>query len=541
MHRMIRLSVVISIFFIFTQAWAGPISTQQFLKKPKLVLLLVVDQFRADYLTRFEKRFLPARRGELIGGYRYLMEQGAYFPFAQYDVLQCMTGPGHAMILSGTYPYQTGIALNTWFDRTTQKPRYCVEDSSQEIVGLDPSLKQSLGMSPKSFKVETLGDVLKNSGYSSQVVSIALKDRAAILMGGHRADLALWLDPETFSWVSSRFYLPQGRLPRWVVALDQELSRRKGSTYTWKSSAQHSGLTLGQPFTHQTLVGTKESLSLPLGIEITIQAAKRAIDEFKLGRGRSTDLLAVSFSSHDYLGHLYGPNTLELEEMTVAEDREIAQLLNYVRRRMPGGLKDVLIVLTADHGIPPSSSWLKSQRIDAGKIDADELIQRLEQRLTKEFGSPQGGKWIAYQSDLNFYFASHAVKDVKISELERVAKAELSETPGQAFVFSRGDYERRTLPPGIFNRTILKSYIPERSGDLMMIPKPFYMVEGDPVSHMTHYSYDRTVPLIFTGLRVKPGVYSTAADVVDIAPTLSFILGIIAPAAAEGRILSEIF
>lgn len=531
-----------------TQAWSAPLSLTQFWKKPKLVVVLVVDQFRADYLTRFEKRFLPAGQGEKVGGYRYLMQKGAYFPFAQYDVLQCMTGPGHAMILSGTYPYQMGIPLNTWFDRASEQPRYCVEDSSQEVVGPMENFKAGKGLSPKNFRAETVGDLLKNSGYSSRVVSVALKDRAAILLGGHRADLALWLDSQSFSWVSSRYYLSNGKLPAWVEELDRELSQRRGKLYSWKSSGQHTGLTLGVPFKHETTIGSRESLSLPLGLELTAQAAKKAIDQFKLGRGASTDLLALSFSSHDYLGHLYGPNTLEMEEMTVAEDREISSLLNFIRKRMPGGLKDVLFVLTADHGIPPSPSWLKSQRMDAGKIDAEEVIERLENRLTQRFGKPNGGKWIAYQSDLNFYFSQKAIaglpeelRDRRSSVFEDEAKAELAKTEGGAFVFGRGDFERRTLPPGMFFRNILKTYIPERSGDLVLIPKPFYMVDDDPVSHMTNYSYDRTVPLIFAGERVKAGVYSTAADVVDLAPTLAFILGMMGPAGAEGRVLNEIF
>lgn len=549
MTRLFRLRFVwvFAAAILFLQGavgWAGPISAEQFRKKPKLVLVLVVDQFRADYLTRFEKRFLPTNRGADVGGYRYLMEKGAYFPFAQYDVLQCMTGPGHAMILSGTYPYQMGINLNTWFDRAQKRPQYCVEDPTQEIVGTDPANKSSLGakgMSPKNFTGETLGDVLKNSGYPSRVVSIALKDRAAILMGGHRADLALWLDQGSFRWVSSRFYLPGGNLPSWVASLNTEVSPLRGNTYTWKSSLKHTGLTLGQPFVHETLIGSKESLSLPLGIQLTSQAAQRAIDQLNLGKGSSTDLLAVSFSSHDYLGHLYGPNTLEMEEMTVAEDREISLLLNHLRRKLPGGLKDVLIVMTADHGIPPSPSWLRSQRVDAGKIDGEEVMGRLESRLIDRFGKPKGEKWIAYQSDLNFYFDSESIRDPRMVEIEKEAKSELAKTVGGAFVFSRSDVEKHTLPPGMFERSILKSYSFERSGDLVLIPKPFYMMEDDPVSHMTRYSYDRTVPLIFVGSRVKTGVYPTSADVVDIAPTLSFILGIIAPATSEGRVLSEIF
>ncbi|MGZ3687882.1 MAG: alkaline phosphatase family protein, partial [Bdellovibrionota bacterium] len=321
--------------------------------RPKLIFMIVIDQFRADYLTRFEKRFLPPRsQGGDVGGFRYLMTQGAYYPFAQYDLLQSMTCPGHATVLTGAYPYQAGIPANDWFDPETLQRVYCAEDPTQATVGAETT-DPHLGTSPKNLIADTVGDELKNAGIPSRVVTVALKDRAAIMMGGHRADLALWMDPGSHHWVSSKFYLPDGKLPGWVVHLNETLDQHKGEAITWDYPGPGSGLSTEKYFPHKADFGTRESMAMPLGVDLTETAAERAFEAFKLGQGAGTDLFAVSFSSHDYVGHQFGPNSREMEEMTVAEDFAISQLLNMVREKVPGGLKNTVVILTGDHGIPP--------------------------------------------------------------------------------------------------------------------------------------------------------------------------------------------
>ncbi|MCM2279978.1 MAG: alkaline phosphatase family protein [Oligoflexia bacterium] len=522
---------------------AEPIALKSFFQKPRLIVVLVVDQFRADYLTRFQTRFLPARgKDGALGGYNYLMSEGAYFPFAEYGTLQCMTGPGHAMILSGAYPYQMGVPLNGWFDEVTRQTTYCVQDKDHPIVGSD----SKLGVSPRHFRGNTLGDELKNAGYPSRVVTLALKDRSAIFMGGHRADLALWFDSSAFRWVSSSFYLPEKKLPRWIEELNAGLAARKGQPHRWASDGKNStGLTLGaRAFEHQAQFGDKETLSWPLGIELTEAAALKALDAFKLGQGPATDVFAVSFSSHDYLGHRFGPNSPEMEEMTVAEDRAISRFLNHLRAKLPGGLKDALIVLTADHGVPPSDSWLASARHPAGKIDGKALRARMEARLTEKFGDPAGGSWIAFHADLNWSLAPEAAASSKAGRaaLEAEIKAVALSEPGIAFAFTRSEHAERKLPPGLLERQILNTYVPGRSGDVVAIPRAFYSLfhEKDPFDHMSGYTYDRMVPLVISGSRIRKGVYAARADVIDIAPTLSFLTGVLAPASSEGRVLSEI-
>ncbi len=543
------------IFFeaiLFPPAFSAPIvplSTKVLTERPKLILTLVVDQFRADYLTRFQSRFLPAQgKDGRLGGFNYLMNSGAYYPFAEYDILNCMTGPGHATILSGAYPYRMGIPSNSWYDQTRQREIYCVEDETKKLIGVEITPDHT-GTSPKNFIGTTFGDELKNAGYPSRVISIAVKDRAAILMGGHRADLALWTHRKPLTWVTSQHYASE--LPEWVKKLNA--TEFKTTESEWKAEGKATGLSasdpavpsnnrfvglLGQSFPH---VGKNEfQLSLPFGLKITENAAEKALAAYSLGKGKATDLLAVSFSSFDYAGHTFGLNSLEMEEMTVATDRTISKLLNAVNHAVPGGLKNVVVVLTADHGVAPNPDWLKQNKIRAERWSEKSLIKEWNAFLDQKFGSLPDG-WIAFFEEMSLSLNQAAIrkKGVALSEVEGALRAKILELPGVLRVASQSDYFARTLPPGIYERQILKTFFPSRSSDLMVIAEPFHISGFDTAGHMTGYTYDRTVPLILSGKHIRRGVFSQKAEVVDIAPTLSFLTGVIAPSGSEGRVLSE--
>jgi predicted AlkP superfamily pyrophosphatase or phosphodiesterase len=540
---------IILVLALFLSSFAAPLahaekaalSKEAFLKKPKLVVAIVIDQFRADYLTRFASRFLPAQQsGGAVGGFQYLMSHGAYFPFAQYDVFQCMTGPGHAMILTGAYPYQMGISLNEWFDQKTQKNVYCAEDADAEVVGAHHA---GGGYSPRNLKGSTVGDELKNAGYHSRVVAIALKDRAAILLGGHRADLAVWLDSDSYRWVSSRYYLKDGKLPAWMDELNGSLAKHKGEDYIWKGIGKETGLSNpfdAGNFERKFTVGSKEAEASPMGVTLTTDAALQALKAYHLGQNADSDLLAISYSSHDLLGHHTGPNAREMEELTIAEDRSIADLLNGIRKTLPGGLKDVVFTFTGDHGISPTVPYLKSVGFDAGSVDVDALTTKLNKALESKFGKADKGSWILSVHSFNFYLNLPAVaaRKLNVADVESELKRLLEKEPAAAFVFTRAEYEAHTLPPGMHARQIGKGYN-ANNGEVVMIPKPYYMEAGPVVTHMTGYNYDRSVPLIIAGARVRAGVYAKAVDVVDLAPTLSFLLGILPPSLSEGRVLHE--
>jgi hypothetical protein len=510
---------------------------------------LVFDQFRADTLSRFESRFLPAKqKNGKLGGFRYLMERGAYYPLAQHGVLQNMTCPGHAAVLTGAYPYQHGIAANDWYDSEKQKSVYCVEDGSPDyLIG------------------STLGDELKNSGFKSKVFTVAIKDRAAILLGGHRADLAIWM-PDNFAksaegmqWISSPYYLHDGKNPKWLDALNEKLAKEKGRMVTWTANGPGTGrssvspsVTLpkvveefGTSFPHQVKIGSEASILLPFGIEKTEEAAEAALSGAQLGHGKDPDVLAVSFSTHDFIGHFFGPNSREQEELTVTEDQYVAKLLNFVEKNVKGGMKKTVVVMTADHGVGPSPEWLqKNGDPSAARIDEKAWRADINEFLNEKYRKPASGEWITNSYDLNFYLNRKAISEQKLQLKDVAAQVAefLTEKKKQnvAYAFTESDVRTRHLPPGLHETEILRAYFPGRSGDVIVIPRPYQIVGQTAATHLTGYAYDRTVPILFAGDGVRAGIYTQAAQVIDIAPTLSFMTGTTPPSGSEGRILSEI-
>ena len=544
-------------FFIICTLLLTSLANAQLPQRPKLIVMIVMDQFRADYLMRFRSRFLPEKQGTAVGGYAYLVNQGAYFPYGEYSLLQSMTGPGHATVLTGAYGYQSGIPSNDWYSQDAKDWVYCVEDKDSPTVGAK-IVNPHVGTSPKNLFASTVGDELKNAGYPSRVVTVALKDRAAILMGGHRADIAVWLDQGSLQWVSSKYYLPNGKLPDWMRNLNQEMNTMKGRELTWTAEGKGTGYSaenampllnesnagkMGGPgFPHHAIAGSKGSYAMPFGLEINELAAERAITAYNLGHGQATDLFALSFSSHDYTGHAFGPNSREQEEMTVAEDKLISKFLNFLNAKV--GLQNVDLVFTGDHGIPMNPDYAQSLRFPAGRIDENALGEKISSHLAEHFGKLSGGqKYVVYLHDFNFHLNKPAIADVKLdlAQVEAEAKKVILEEPGTAFVLTGAEYALRQFPPGMLEKQAIHTYFPGRSGDLILIPRPgFVLDKDDTVSHLTGYSYDRTVPLIFVGSAFKSGTYATRAEIVDIAPTLSFVSGIIPPNLSEGRVLSEI-
>lgn len=528
--------------FICFVGKAAPRTAAAYLKaRPKLVVLIVLDQFRADYLTRFYDKFIPAKglNGK-PGGFKYLLENGAWFPQSHFSVLQNMTGPGHATLLTGAYPYLTGIPLNEWFDSEKGEKVYCVSDSQN--VWLTNTQDKNLGTSPKNLLGTTLGDELRNIHSGSQVVSLSIKDRSAILMGGHRAQLVLWMDPQRLQWTSTKYYLPQGILPPWVNAINDSLKKNGAMPASSAKLLSPVLAQVGSFFPKSVKWGDKGVLATPAGLELTEKLAENAVAQLGLGKDGDTDLLALSFSSHDYAGHTYGPYSPHMEEMTLADDLVLSQLFTFLNRNLPNGMKDAVVVLTADHGVAPNPELAENGKLDAGRVNEEELFSKMQRKMEERFGSVEKG-WLLKSAELNFYLNTKAGKEKGIEReiLEEFLKEQLVKEKGIAHAFSLTDYRRRTLPPGLFQEQILNTYFPGRSGDVVVILKPYYISGDETATHQTGYSYDSHIPLVFAGSSIRAGVYASPSEPVDIAPTLSFLLGTVPPSGSHGKILREIF
>ncbi|MDZ4084086.1 MAG: alkaline phosphatase family protein [Bdellovibrionales bacterium] len=520
---------------------AAPTSFAKHEVRPKLIVVLVIDQCRSDFLTRFAKR-MDANRSSGLG---YLMKNGAYYPNAKFDMLQSMTCPGHAAVLTGAYPNQMGIPLNEWYDTSKKEEVYCAADRLSPIVGRAADEKE--GMSPRRLVGSTVGDELKMAGYGTKTVAIALKDRSAIMMGGHLANLSLWL--EEGKWVSSKYYLKDGKLPEWVSELNRRLESERGQVFEWEVPGVPSGLTSPAAERNKkvkVVIDAKQSFATQYGVKVTTDAAIKALAEFKLGKGPHTDILAVSYSSHDLLGHQKGLQAPEMEDLTMYEDESIGLLIDAIDSAV--GLRNVVFAMTGDHGVAPAVQAVKPMGIDAGTFDKS-LVEAAGEHLEKKFGKSKAGPYILRVRSFNFYLdpAAIAGKKLRREDVEAELKAFLLQPktngevgrPGVAEVFTRSEFEKKLFPTGRFGRQLRNTYIVGKSGDVVLIPKPFWVSEGAFATHLTGYEYDRSVPLILAGERFKAGVYAQSVEVIDLAPTLSHILGLVAPSGADGRVLHE--
>lgn len=490
MRKSLLKLVVATLIFVTIQTARADSKASVFPKLPKLFVWVIFDQMRADYLTLNYERFDRSPRG----GFRWLIDHSAYYPFAEYNTLHCITAVGHSTIATGAYPHRTGIALNTWYDRETMAPRQSVEG---------PKTKASID----NLFGTTFTDELKNAYPNSHVTSVSFKDRGALFTGGHRSDLSIWYGWREKKWIANVDSSPV------VDALNEKLKQR--------------------PITQ---------LKTPDTFALLDEAIELAVKNQKLGTHATPDVLTISYSNFDYAGHTNGPLSSEMIDMTLAADRSIKKLLALLEKTVPGGIENVVLAVTADHGAPPKTTTLNAANIPAGQFSPEAMKSDLNLYLDRKLGKPKGPEWIAYHSDLNFYFnprSLSALSSDRQREALEAAKEYLSSRTEIFMAITKDDIAAKRLPGGKFEAQLLNAYFPARSGDIIAIPKPYYYENGDIVAHMTGYSYDRQVPLILFGKPFRKGLYSNAAEIVDLAPTFSFLARTVAPSQSEGRVLSE--
>jgi predicted AlkP superfamily pyrophosphatase or phosphodiesterase len=523
---------------------------------PKLAVVISVDQLRADYLVRFRPYF-----GE--GGFKRLLEGGADFRNAHYRHAITHTAPGHALILSGVHANVHSVIGNEWLDRDSWEQVNSVEDRGSPLVGINPAelgpvqakAPEKTGRSPKNFQATTVGDQLKQKyGDRSKVFAVSNKDRSAILLGGQRGDAAYW--DENGKYVTSRHY--RAELPAWVAAFNAEKRAEAAFGKNWErllpaevyekvqgpDDAPGEGLVNGFTRTFpKRVTGGKDTLTTayygaydttPFTTVTLGEFVQRAITEEKLGRHGATDLLCVSFSQVDGIGHGYGPDSHEVMDSMLRLDRVLAAILAQIDREV--GLAHCVIVLTADHGVAPLPERMAPA--PAGRVKLADLDPVVKKALDAKYGPlPKGETW-ATRDGVNFHLrpAALAAKNVSAAEAANVVKAALLEVPIMGYAFTREELLAAPAEGGEVLAMARRSYHAERGRDVMFFPKEnFVPVGGTGSTHATPYKYDTHVPIVFFGKGVSKGVHTESVGVDDIAPTLAPLLGIAAPSAAKGK------
>ncbi|MCU1222763.1 MAG: type phosphodiesterase/nucleotide pyrophosphatase [Edaphobacter sp.] len=496
--------------------------------KPKLILAIAVDQFRYDYTTRFRARY--------TSGLARMLTEGAVFVDAHQDHFPTVTATGHATFLTGSIPATSGIIGNEWFDRGTGKTITSVEDSTTRLLGVDGEKK---GSSPHNLVVSALGDEIKiANGGASKVIGISMKDRAAILPAGRMADAAYWIDSGTGAVVSSTWY--QQQLPGWVAQFNAEKPALQKLGAEWCPLGQSAAS--GKPFMTLSKVADKSYFSqweeTPYANDMLEELAERVLRNEKLGQHNGTDVLTVSFSANDHLGHAVGPDAPEVEDMSVRTDLVLGKLIDAAAKQA-GGRANLLVVLTADHGVAPLVEVNQQRKMPGGRIDKAEYLAAVESALVKKFGE---GKWIIAQWESGFYLNDELIdkKKLKHSAVEDEAAAAAMQMPYVARAYTRTLLMRHERGASLIDDYVARAFYPQRGPDVVVITKPYYLFGTSGTSHGSPYDYDTHVPLLFWGGNVRSGVYTERVGISDVAPTLAAILQVETPSGSIGHILQQV-
>ena len=516
----------LAFLLLFPGVLSGAAQQQQQPGNPKLVLAVVVDQFRYDYLLRF--------RADYRGGIARLLAGGAVFADARYIHYPTVTAVGHSTFLSGATPSVSGIINNEWLDRDSNDKVTSVSDNSTLLLGGAPAAK---GSSPRRLLVSTLGDELKMAGRTSKVIGISIKDRSAILPAGHMADAAYWFDDKSQHFVTSDYYMKA--LPAWVAKINAEGPAHKYQDATWTAL---DAKPVAKPFcSMNAAAGSKACGAIentPFGNELVEQFAETAIEQEQLGSHNTTDILAVSFSSNDYVGHELGPDSPEVRDISRRTDLLLGKLLDFINARLGQG--NTLVVFTADHGVAPVPKVNNDRKMPGGWLSDKEYSGKISAQLAQRFGP---GEWFLYNSYGQLYlnYATAATNNADPEAVRRVAGEVARGLPHVARVFTRDDLLHPGAAADSVGRAVQLGFYGPRSADIILLPEPYYMFFTPPgTTHATPYSYDNHVPLIFFGPGIRAGMRYEAVTINDVAPTLAAILGVETPSGASGKILAEI-
>jgi predicted AlkP superfamily pyrophosphatase or phosphodiesterase len=531
-------------FFLLSVLLLATISKAQSNAKPKLVIGLMVDQMRWDFLYKYSERYSS-------GGFKRLLREGFNCENAMINYSPSYTAAGHATVYTGTTPSLNGIMGNNWYDRESGKTVYCTDDTSVRSVG---STSGAGRMSPKNMWSNTITDELRMStNFRGKTIAIALKDRGAILPGGHTANAAYWFDNASGGWITSTYYM--NSLPDWVNRFnnrkrpDHYLKQNWNTLYpitTYvNSTADEKAYENNLPgedntFPHKTDTITRSPYEAfrytPHANTYCFEMAQAAIENEKLGSRGFTDFLALSLSSPDYIGHAFGPNSIEIEDTYLRLDKDLSNFLSYLDKTL--GKNNYLFFITADHGVAHSPGYQRENKLPTGATDDAQLRKRLNDSVQNAFNIAS-----AVSSVINYqvYLDYKAIGNGDVSGIKKLIIRELMKHPGVAKAFDLENIRSGVLPATI-ESYVVNGYNQKLSGDVQFMLKTQWLDWGGTkgTTHGSPYPYDTHIPLIFFGWNVKPGHLTREVYMTDIAPTIAAKLRIQMPNACTGKVIEEV-
>lgn len=525
--------VVISLALTLTAL--GSLYAQQ----PKLIVGIVIDQMRYDYLNRYASQYSS-------GGFRRFYTRGFVYQNHNYNYVPTVTGCGHASIYTGSTPAINGIIANEWYDKNTKKEVYCAEDNSVQPVGTD---SKDSRRSPALLLTTTIGDELRRyTSMRSKVIGICIKDRGAILPAGHRANAAYWYDAPTGRFVTSSYYEPA--LPQWVLDFNQKQLPEKYLDQTWNLlrpeadypetddlpyEKPYKGLTRSVfPYDLRQLKATNGLgliASTPFGNSLLTDFAIATIEAEHLGRNSVPDMLAISYSSPDYLGHQFGPQSREIHDMYLRLDLDLKRLFDYLDKTF--GLNNVVVFLTADHGVADIPLHVQS---NTGYYSENKIKGQLNRALNNKFGVDS---LVENVSNLQVFLNHSLIRDknLTIMQIVQTCQDNLDSLHGISAVIGATELGSYPLPT-LESEPLRNGYNPQRSGDILLIAQPGWISDYAATGGTTHgslYTYDTHVPMLWMGWHIPKGMSYQRTVTPDIAVTLASLIGCIAPNGATGQ------
>lgn len=515
--------------------------------KPKLVVGIVVDQMRHEYLYKFKDRYTD-------GGFKRLMHEGFMMKNGHYNYIPTFTGPGHSSVYTGTTPATHGIIANSWYVRKLNNSIYCAGDSTVTGVGGTANKGE---ISPRNLLTTTITDELRlSSNGRSKVVGVAIKDRGAALPAGHMGD-AYWYDGNTGEFMTSTYY--KDELPDWVKKFNRKNLPQKYLSSVWKplysiktykqsvaDDNEFEAPFIGRestdfPYDLKKLMEDNGGLgmvsSTPFGNDLTLDMAYAALEGENLGRGDETDFLALSFSSTDYVGHRFGPSSVELEDTYLRLDRALEKFFKYLDSKYGRG--EYLVFLSADHAVADVVNYMKSVQVPSGSFNSGFVLTQLKGFTRQNYGE---GDWILNISNEQIFLNRPLIaeKGLDLEKVQREIAAFTLKFDGIKEAYTASDMMSQEYTEG--RRHLLQmGFNHKASGDILLVLEPAWMPNSSKgTTHGSGYSYDTHVPILFYGWNVKSGTSTRYCTVTDIAPTLSMMLNIRIPNGASGQPIYEI-